>query len=175
MSVGRWGPIIRTLLARCTTLRILFAEQGHSRQAEPLYRETIAIERRVLGPEHPDTANSITTLANTVRLDPHRQREAEALYRQALEIELRAVGPDHTYTTRAKEGLANNLTDQHRYIEAQQSLQQVLATRQRTLGPDNTDTLLTGYNLATVLVRQKLVLRSRAADTANTRPPVKGA
>ena len=45
-------------------------DEGHYAEAEKLYRETLDIRRRVLGPEHPDTLWSTNNLA--VVLDGRR-------------------------------------------------------------------------------------------------------
>ncbi|MGH9666797.1 MAG: tetratricopeptide repeat protein, partial [Bryobacteraceae bacterium] len=53
--------------------------------AEPLYRRSLAIWTKVLGPEHPMLATSFDNLA-VVCASQQKLREAEALYRKALEI-----------------------------------------------------------------------------------------
>jgi tetratricopeptide (TPR) repeat protein len=129
----------------------MYLGQGNYEEAEKLYRETLHIEQRILGPDHPDTANTMTTLANTIAFDHRRNAEAEGLYRRSLEIELGVSGPDHPYTMAAKEGLANVLSSERRYPEAETLLREILSVRQRLLGTDHTDTLLSQCNLATVL------------------------
>jgi len=65
-------------------------------EAEPLYREAIAINEIALGPDHPDIARSINTLATRERL----------------------LGSDHPDVARIRITLANLRTDQGRYDEA---------------------------------------------------------
>jgi eukaryotic-like serine/threonine-protein kinase len=62
-----------------------------------LQRETLLIQRRVLGPEHPDTLNSMSRLAGIYSWQG-RNAEAEKLERQALDIERRVFGPDNPKT-----------------------------------------------------------------------------
>ena len=38
-------------------------------EAEPLYRRALTIREKVLGPEHPDTAASLTALGATLALE----------------------------------------------------------------------------------------------------------
>ena len=44
-------------------LAIVYSRQGNYVQAEPLYQRACTIYEKVLGPEHPDTAASLTNLA----------------------------------------------------------------------------------------------------------------
>jgi Tfp pilus assembly protein PilF len=118
-SAATWGADHPDTLSTVHDLATVFLDQGNYEEAEKLYRENLEIEKRVLGPEHPDTANSMTTLANTIRFIDGHNAEAENLYRKALEIESRVVGPDHPSTTRAQEGLANVLSAEQRYPESE--------------------------------------------------------
>ena len=54
-------------------------------QAEPLYRETLAIQDKHLGPDHPDTAASLCDLA-TCLFQQGRNTDALPYYKQALGI-----------------------------------------------------------------------------------------
>ena len=47
-------------------LAIALWSEGHYAEAEKLYRETLDMRRRVLGPEHPDTLSSMNNLANVL-------------------------------------------------------------------------------------------------------------
>jgi hypothetical protein len=42
----------------------MLAAQGELAQAKPLYERALAIYENVLGPEHPDTAQSVNNLAS---------------------------------------------------------------------------------------------------------------
>jgi hypothetical protein len=46
-----------------SNLAMVFYQQGKLAQAEALGSQTLAVERSVLGLEHPDTLNSMTNLA----------------------------------------------------------------------------------------------------------------
>jgi Flp pilus assembly protein TadD len=64
-------------------------------EAEKSFRELLDIQRRVLGPEHPDTANSIYNLGCLAALQGRRD-EAFTLLREAV---------DHGYPTWADVGI----------------------------------------------------------------------
>jgi eukaryotic-like serine/threonine-protein kinase len=78
-------------------LSLVYMREGKYSQAEALEIQTLEIRKRVLGPEHPYTLQSMTNLAN-VYLYEGKFPQAEALYTQALEIQKRVVGPEHPDT-----------------------------------------------------------------------------
>ena len=72
--------------------------------AEPLYRRALEINEKVLGPDHPDTAQILNNLAGLLH-DKGDYEGAEPLYRRALEICEKVLGPDHPDTAQ----ILNNL------------------------------------------------------------------
>ena len=46
----------------------LYTSQGQYANAEPLYKRSIVIKERVLGPDHPDVAVSLNGLAELYRM-----------------------------------------------------------------------------------------------------------
>ena len=79
---------------------------------------TLEIERRVLGPKHPDTLVSMNNLA-CVLLDEGKYAQAEALYSQALEIERRVLGPEHPDTLISMNNLAHVYWYEGKYPQAE--------------------------------------------------------
>jgi len=71
---------------------MLYYDEGRYAEAEPLYRQAVAIRERTLGAEHPDVAWSLHNLAGLYRVQG-RYAEAEALYRRALAVNKKALGP----------------------------------------------------------------------------------
>ncbi len=70
---------------------LLFTERRLA-DAEKLYREVWAIQLRTLGPEHPDTLNSKSELADDLFIEGEF-RGAEKLQRETLATRLRILGP----------------------------------------------------------------------------------
>src|SRR5262249_31222139 len=68
-------------------------------------RETLAIQQRVLGPEHPLTIRSRTSLSDLLYLR-ELVREAEMMERETLAICERTLGPKHFLTTGSQAHLA---------------------------------------------------------------------
>ena len=60
-------------------------------------REVLDAERRVLGPEHPDTLLTMNNLAGVLG-DEGRNAEAEKMFRELVEIQTRVLGADHPQT-----------------------------------------------------------------------------
>jgi tetratricopeptide (TPR) repeat protein len=63
-------------------LGVIYQAQGNYAEAEPLYRRSLAILERALGPEHPDVAQSLENYAallrETGRADEAAEMEARA-------------------------------------------------------------------------------------------------
>ena len=57
----------------------------------------LAIREHVLGPNHPNTANSLNNLA-VLYDNQGKYKEAEPLYQRALAISERVLGPNHPDT-----------------------------------------------------------------------------
>ena len=78
---------------------------GRLAEAEPLYRQALAIDEKTIGTGHPSYAIHLNNLAGLLR-DTGRLAEAEPLYRQALAIMEAALGPEHPRTVAVARNLA---------------------------------------------------------------------
>ncbi len=68
--------------------------QGQYAQAEPLYKRSLAIREKALGPDHPDVATSLNNLAELYRAQ-NQYAQAEPLYKRSLAIREKAFGVSH--------------------------------------------------------------------------------
>jgi eukaryotic-like serine/threonine-protein kinase len=132
------------------TMGRTYASLGLYTRAQPLIEQAVAIQRRVLGPEHPDTLSSLNLLASVLRREGH-YAEAEKLNRQTLEIRRRVLGPEHPDTLVSMNSLASDLWIEGHVAESEKLYRETLDIRRRVLGPDHSDTLATMNNLANVL------------------------
>jgi tetratricopeptide (TPR) repeat protein len=66
-------------------LAALYQTQGDYAKAEPLYKRSLAIWEKALGPDHPNVATSLENLAKLYRATK-RNAEAEALENRAARI-----------------------------------------------------------------------------------------
>jgi tetratricopeptide (TPR) repeat protein len=115
--------------------------------AEPLYKRAIAIDEKVLGPEHPDVAPSLNNLALLYR-DTGRYPEAEPLYNRVLSIWEKALGPEHPNIATVANNLAELYQATGRYPEAEPLFQRSLSIREKVLGPEHPDVAPSLNNLA---------------------------
>ncbi len=67
----------------------LYREQGKYAEAEPLYKRSLAIKEKALGPEHPHVATGLENYAALLR---KTNREAEAA---RLEARAKAIRAKH--------------------------------------------------------------------------------
>jgi eukaryotic-like serine/threonine-protein kinase len=110
-------------------------------------KQTLEIKRRVLGPEHPDTLNTMLDLGS-VYSDEGKYAQAEALLSQTVEIERRVLGPEYPNTLWGMRILGNAYLLEAKYAQAEALLSQTLEIERRALGPENHNTLLTMQLLA---------------------------
>ena len=61
-------------------------------EAEPLYKRSLAITEKALGPNHPDLATTISNLAALYN-NQGKYAEAEPLYKRSLAIQEKVLGP----------------------------------------------------------------------------------
>jgi CHAT domain-containing protein len=86
-------------------LAALYQSQGRYSEAEPLYKQALAIRKQQLGDNHPDTATSLNNLAALYQ-SQGRYSEAEPLYKQALAIRKQQLGDNHPDTATSLNNLA---------------------------------------------------------------------
>jgi CHAT domain-containing protein len=110
-------------------------------------RKALAIRRKVLGEEHPDTAQSYYSLAvDLARIDKYA--EAEMTYRKGLAIRRKVLGEEHLDTAQSYHSLGDVLNTQGKYPEANAFFRQALAIRLKILGEDHLGTAETYCALA---------------------------
>jgi tetratricopeptide (TPR) repeat protein len=129
----------------------LLRAQGKLDQAEPLYLEALEKRRRVLGEEHPNTLESLNSVASTLQ-EQSRLAEAEPYYREALAKRRRVLGEDHPLTFESINNMGFLLRARGNVAEADPYDREALAKRRRVLGEEHPDTLISVNNLAGLLV-----------------------
>jgi tetratricopeptide (TPR) repeat protein len=125
-------------------------EADHYGTAQPLREKALALCRRALGEDHPETAQSYLSLA--ISLDgQEKYAEARPLYEKALAVRRKALGELHPDTAAAYHNLGFNLSSQGRYAEAQPLHEKALAVCRDVLGEQDTHTATAYGDLATNL------------------------
>ena len=120
---------------------------GDYAKAEPLYKRALAIREKALGPDHPDTAQSLNNLA-LLYDSMGDYAKAEPLYKRALAIREKALGPEHPDTAQSLNNLAKLYYSMGDYAKAEPLYQRALAIYEKALGPEHPDTATSLNNLA---------------------------
>jgi CHAT domain-containing protein len=121
------------------SLANLYEAQGsHYADAEQLYKRSLAIREKALGPDHPDVAASLNNLAS-LYIAHGRSPDAEPLLKRSLAIKEKVLGPDHKDVAVSLYNLAILYGAEGRYAGAEALLKQSLVIRERALGPDHID------------------------------------
>jgi non-specific serine/threonine protein kinase/serine/threonine-protein kinase len=122
-------------------------------EAERLLRQTLEIERRVLGPEHRFTLVTAGNLGETLTGEG-QYPEAEKLIRETLEIKRRTLGQSHKVYLASLYALGSLLQYEKRYPEAELVLTAGLEGLRRVVGDAHPKTVSTYYVLAEVLAQE---------------------
>lgn len=122
-------------------------------QAQPLLEGALAIDERLFGPDHPNTAASLNNLAGV--LDKQGDfGEARSLRERSLAIYEKTLGPDHPHTATILDNLGVLLDNQHNIVGALQYCERALAIRENALGPNHPETARSLSNVGALLVSQ---------------------
>jgi tetratricopeptide (TPR) repeat protein len=135
------------------TIGRTYTDLGLYQEAREQFERALDLQRRVLGPAHPDTLTSMHNLALIYR-DEGKYAQAEALDIQTLGIQRRVKGPEHPDTLKSMNNLAAGYYSQGKYAQAEALDSQTLEIRRRVLGPEHPETLNSMNNLAVVYYSQ---------------------
>ena len=105
-------------------------------QAEPLYRQPLALHLKSLGQDHPEVAINLGNLA-TLLSETNRFQEAETLTRRALAIDEKILGPEHPSVGRDLNNLAMLLKETNRFAEMGPMFVCALAIDEKNHGSDH--------------------------------------
>ena len=112
--------------------------RGEFGLARPLLERALAIREQVLGPDHPDTSQSLDDLG--IVLGQHGERaSARTLLERGLVARERVLGPEHPATAQSLHNLATLLGEQGELETARLLQERSLAIRERILDPGHPD------------------------------------
>jgi serine/threonine-protein kinase len=127
--------------------------------AQPL----VALERRTLGTDNPQTLDSMVVLAKLLHYR-YDYEQSLKLAREVVAIRVRRLGADHPATLAAEHMEATDevylAQDPKAIARAEASIDRVVAARERVLGPDHPDTV------ASLTVKVRLL--AKQGDFART-------
>ena len=127
---------------------IKLGNAGRYSEAEPLYKQSLAIREKVLGPNHPDVAATLNGLAELYRA-LGRYTDAEPLYKRSLAIREKSLGPDRSEVAESLNNLGLLYDAQARYADAEPLFKRSLVVKEKVFGPDHSDVATLLNNLAT--------------------------
>lgn len=124
--------------AAVNDLGLLYRDKGDYDQSERLLRESLAMERRLLGDKHPELALSLNNLAQVQQLKGNLAA-AESTFRQALAMQRALLGDVHPDVANTLNNLAFVLADQDEVRGAVQAEGESLAIYRKLFPGDNPD------------------------------------
>ena len=124
------------LATALTWLAVAKQGDGHYADAEPLFRQGLALREQAEGPRDSRTAESLRKLAWLYDYEG-RYADAEPLARRALAIDETALGGQDLETAASLDYLGAILNEEARFAEAEPMLRRALAIRQKRLPADH--------------------------------------
>jgi tetratricopeptide (TPR) repeat protein len=125
----------------------LCAQMGQHEEAAADFNQVLQLRRDKLGPDHPDTLQSMRDVA--FYYGTHgRHGDALPLNERTLTLRKAKLGSDHPDTLQSMQDVAFNYSGLGRYADAIALNEKCLSLRQTKLGPDHPDTLSTMNSLA---------------------------
>jgi tetratricopeptide (TPR) repeat protein len=125
--------------------------QGRYREAEPAFRQALALAASAFGPDSLEVSYTLNDLAITFKFSG-RFDEAEQLYRRSLEILTRAVGTDeHPDVASLYHNLGGLEHARGRFAKAEKPARRSVEIRERALGPDHFHVAADRAALASIL------------------------
>ena len=146
----KWITDAGTLM---NNLALVYYNQGDYEKALEYIGKALAIRERVLGSEHPSTADTYNNLA-IVYYDQCDYEKALEYHGKVLAIREGVLGRDHPDTADTYNNMANVYAAQGDHVKALEYYDKALVIRERVLGNDHPDTAMTYNNIASVYYEQ---------------------
>jgi tetratricopeptide (TPR) repeat protein len=102
---GRPARHAESLFGFLVPLAGLYRKEGRVSDLEPILQQALALQERVLGPDHIKIADTLLELASVYQ-EEEKYPEAAPLYPRALEIQEKNIGPDNPRLLRTLDGYA---------------------------------------------------------------------
>jgi len=118
--------------------------------AKPYYEQALAINRRVLGEENPETVTNINNMGFLLQ-KMGDYKAARPYYEKALEIRKKRLGEGHPSTAASLNNMGMLLQDVGDYINAKIYLEQALEIRRKVMGEEHQDTAQSLNNMGFLL------------------------
>ena len=118
---------------------VLLYRHGDLDEAEKFYRESLAMNRKLLGDKHPEIANGLENVAMCMQ-DKDDLAGAEDMYQQSLTMRRELLGENHPEVGRTLLNLASLRYDRGAKREALDDFREVLSIYRKAYPPDHPET-----------------------------------
>ena len=145
-------------------------EAGDYEDSEPPLTRALAIQEKVLGPEHRDVTISLITLAR-LYLGQGRYPEAESLLQRAVAIQEKVLGPEHPDVALTLSNLAGVYYMRAQYGQAEPLLQRTITILEKVAGPEHSVMAKSLNSLAAVYHARREYHRAEPLFTAGAGHP----
>ncbi|MEM7153353.1 MAG: serine/threonine-protein kinase [Myxococcota bacterium] len=136
-----------------SNLEIGARRRGEFDEALRLRHESLAIERELLGREHPDIARSLQALGNLHHLRGEYEESVQVL-KQALVLRERLLGVGHRDTAHTMASLGTSLSALGQHADAEQNIRRAHEILEREVGADAVEVTDLLNNLAIAVEAQ---------------------
>ena len=109
-------------------------QAGKIAEAIPVAEKAVAATERLRGPNHPDVAKALDTLAE-LYIAQSKYAEAEPLLKRSLAILERTAGPDNVDVAQTLDNLGTLYEKQGRSADAERLRKRAVAIREKTASP----------------------------------------
>jgi tetratricopeptide (TPR) repeat protein len=134
-------------------LALVYDSQGKYDEAIKLYLESIEIDKKTIGIEHPDYATRLNNLAGVYKAQG-KDDEAIKLYLEAIEIDKKTIGIEHPDYAIHLNNLAMVYKAQGKYDEAIKLYLEAIEIGEKTIGIEHPNYATRLSNLAIVYKAQ---------------------
>ncbi len=119
-----------------TTLGNVYLDLGEYPNAAAMYREALALRRKLFGDEHPEVATALDQVAAALS-QQGRKAEAETIFREALAMRRKLLGNEHMAVSDSLDSVARIVEAKGKLVEAETLWREALALRRKLLGSDS--------------------------------------
>ena len=136
------------------TLGGVYEALGLYPRAETMFRDVLALRKKLFGERHVKVAESLHLLASAL-YHQRKAAEAERLFREALDIRTTLLGPNDPLVAQSLNNVALALSFQGKLTEAERFQRDALALQMKLLGSNHLDVATSLHNLASTLAAQR--------------------
>ena len=148
------GEEASTALSICLNDKaLLLLEMGRRDEAEPLFRQALELQGRLLGRDHPEYANTLFNLSLLLR-ERGDYAAAEPVLREVLELDRKHYDANHPTLAYSLSSLAGSLAFTGRLQEAETLFAEALAIRRATLTAGHPNVIKSIGSLGLTLCRE---------------------